>query len=163
MPGLKIADVAGEAAFVFGNDILARHQHNPACIDAQGDMAPGKPGRNAISIAVILNQAGGEHPYRLLDISIESPTQRARLCLLISKNHINRAIPLLRMRTVCQFFAAQSQPVIQGIHIFKGGLGHKQTAPQELDLVLNLSLLPPGGRCAGNRLHHIVVHPSAGR
>ena len=35
VPGFKIADIAGEAPLVRGNDILTGYQHDPASISAQ--------------------------------------------------------------------------------------------------------------------------------
>ncbi len=128
MPRLKIADIAGEAALVLGNDILARHQHDPARIGAQGDMLAGKLGRHAVAIAGILNQAGGTDPHRLFHIAVKSPPQGAQLGALIFKNLCNRAGRLFRVGAICQFLAAQAQPVVQPVQIIKGWHGSKQSA-----------------------------------
>jgi hypothetical protein len=61
---------------VFGNDLLACNQNDPARIGAQRDLPSGKPGRNAIAVAVILDQTGRADPNGLLDIAVKDASQR---------------------------------------------------------------------------------------
>ena len=62
------------------------------------------------------------------------------------------------MVAVSQFLAAQAQPVIQRIQIVKGKPWTEQFAAQELDLVLDLTLLPARGGRAGDGFDDIMVH-----
>jgi len=69
--------------------------------------------------------------------------------VLICKNVGNLAVLPIRMVAVSQVLATQAQPVIQRIQIVKGKPWAEQLAAQELDLVLDLTLLP--SRSGGSR------------
>ena len=85
-------------------------------------MLPREPGRHAVAIAGILNQAGGADTHRLLHVAVKSPPQGAQLGALIFKNLRNRAGRLFSVGAACQFLAAQTQPVVQPIQIIKSWL-----------------------------------------
>ena len=93
--------------FVFGYDLLISNQNNPPGIGAQRDMAACILGRNAVTIAAILNKASGTHAHRLFYISVKTNPDRAQLCLLHRKYSINRLILLVRVRADAQFIAAK--------------------------------------------------------
>lgn len=116
----------------------------------QRHMLPREPGRHAVAIAGILNQAGGANANGLFHVSVKCSPQRAQFGAFAFETLCNRAIRLLGMGTVCKLFTAQAQPIVQRIEIIKSGLGHKQPAPQKLNLVLDLSLLPTRSGRAGS-------------
>ena len=143
---------------MLGDDILARHQHDPACIGAQRHMLSGEPGGHTVAIAGILNQAGGADADGLFHVSVKCPPQRAQCGAFVFEYLSNRAIVLFGMGPIGQFLATQAQPVVQRIEIIKGRFGRKQPAAQKLDLVLDLPLLPTRCGRAGNRFHDVMVH-----
>ena len=158
VPRLKIADIAGEVAFVLGDYISPGNHYNVTGIDPQRDTLPCKTGRNIVAVAVVLNQAGGSHTHGLLNIAIKGTAQGAQISLLPRKNSINRVILMLRVPTTAKHITLQMQPGIQAFHILKSQFGREQLAAQKLHLVLDLPLLPACCRGARHRLHHVVVH-----
>ena len=59
VPRFEVTDILCKLAFVFGYDLLISNQNNPPGIGAQRDMAACIVGRNAVTIAAILNKASG--------------------------------------------------------------------------------------------------------
>ena len=119
MPRLKVADIAGKAAIVFSDYISTGNHHNATGIGPQRDPVPCITGRNAVAVAVVLNQAGGSHTHSLLDIAIKGTAQGAQIGLLLSKNGINRVILTLGVATAAKRITLQIQPGIQAFQILK--------------------------------------------
>ncbi len=97
MPGLKVTDITGKVTFVLGDHILTCNHFDATGIGPQRDMVSSKTGRNAVAVAVILNQASRAHPNGLLNIAIKRAAERAQFSLFCSKDSINCLILSLWM------------------------------------------------------------------
>ena len=69
-------------------------------------MLPGKPQRDAVAVAVILNQAGGPDSDSLLHIAVKGASQRTQFSALSLEHFRNGAILLFRVRSGGQFLTA---------------------------------------------------------
>lgn len=114
MPGITDQLVSPKHSRMRGDDFAMSHDAHLIRCGADGNRLTGYAGRNAISITIHPDQASRRDSHHLLNIAIEVRGDRTQQRLLIGKACCDGALLLYGMVALRQFFAADSEPVVQG-------------------------------------------------
>ncbi len=143
--------------FMFAQDLPFGGDNNPFGIDPQADRAVREGCRNAVTIAVEMDQAGRRHAFALLDQAVEGRRQRHQGRRFLGP-HSGDGAGLSPMRDISpQFEASLFQPGIQCRKIGKARRRLPKPVSRILNILLDLPLLPTRRRIAELRLEDIMV------
>lgn len=144
---------------MFADDLAFGDDHQPFRVDVQTDGAIGERGRNAVSIAIETDQAGGRHTLALLDKAIEGRRQCHQGRLFFGPDIGDRARQNAMRDLAPEFEAALFQPGIQGSQIWKIRRRQPKARPCVLNVLLDLAPSP----AVLNRWRHAgSTQPDAG-
>ena len=148
---------AGEDPAMLGDDAALGRDHDPFGVGTYAHRAVGEGGRHAVAVALEGDQAGRGDALEVLDAAIERRRHLHQVRPLLGPDLGDRALALLGMADrVPLGLAAPLEPGVERGEV--GELGHlvPDARPGVLHGLLDLALLPAGGRVAEVRLEQEV-------
>lgn len=156
-PALAIMG-ASEHPLMLADRLPLSDDHDPVGIDPQAHRAVGEGRRHAVAIALQVDEAGRRNALGVFDEAVERPGHCHQVPDLLAPYLGDRAglraVPGLGP----QLPASGLQPLVQGLQ--RGEVRHGLPEPMTgiLYVLLDLPLLPAGGRVAELRLEQEVAH-----
>jgi len=118
-------------------------------------------GRHAVAVALEVHQAGGRDTLGVLDETIEGPGHRHEQRTLLRPDFGDGARQLAVGDLAPQRLAALLQPAVEQRQRGKRRHGLPQSVPRITHVLLDLALLPAGGRVAELGLEQVVTDHGA--
>ncbi|MNY02987.1 hypothetical protein D3C86_1355820 [compost metagenome] len=138
-------------------DQTLRCNNDTVWINSNADGSVGKGCRNAVAIAIEVNQAGWGHPFAMLDKTIED-TRRWHQSFCFLGQEVSDSATHLSMRGLLpNLLASKLQPVVQGFQRWKAWCRLKEPMARILNILLDLAFLPTRRRIAELRLIEVVA------
>ena len=158
MPGVVDGLLAAEAAIVAGDDAAILAHHDPIGVGVHLDRTTDCLSHHRVAVLVELHQAGLRHRRRLGMEAVERPGVAHQARALGLEHLPDRAVAPLRMRMALGVAdALLQQPGIQLRETGKMQPRLEEPLAHHVDLVLNLTFLPPRCWRTGGRLDQIMA------